>query len=146
MTAKQTTIKRARLKDIESVFVFVTALENENFDKVTFKNIYRKNIKNKDNTYLLAWHKEPVGYLSCHIQTLLHHCGQVAEIQEMYVPVEKRGQGIGKALLDQLKSILKKRKVKRIEVTSQVTRRQAHRFYLGEDFRMTSKKFVCENY
>jgi len=146
MTSTQTRVKPARLQDIESVFAFITDLEKENFDKTKFKRLYTKNINDKNNIYLLAWHREPVGYLSCHIQTLLHHCGPVAEIQEMYVPVEKRGQGIGKALLDQLKSILKKRKVKRIEVTSQVNRRQAHRFYLGENFRITSKKFVCENY
>ena len=146
ITAKQAKIKRARLQDIESVYAFIIVLEQEDFDKTAFKRIYRKNIRNKDNIYLLAWHNEPVGYLSCHIQTLLHHCGPVAEIQEMYVPVEKRGQGIGKALLDQLKSILKKRNVRRIEVTSNVNRRQAHKFYLGENFRITSKKFVCEDY
>jgi len=131
---------------MEYVFAFITALEKEEFDKDDFLKIYKRNIRNKDNIYLLAWHKKPVGYLSCHIQNLLHHCAQVAEIQEMFVPVDKRGQGIGKALLDQLKSMLMKRNVKRLEVTSQVTRRQAHRFYLGENFRITSKKFVCNDY
>lgn len=63
----------------------------------------------------------------------------------MYVPVEKRGRSIGKALLDQLKRMLKNRNVKRIEVTSHVNRWQAHKFYLGENFRITSKKFVCED-
>lgn len=131
---------------MEDVFAFITALEKEEFDKGDFLKIYKRNISNKDNIYLLAWHQKPVGYISCHIQNLLHHCAQVAEIQEMFVPVDKRGQGIGKALLDQLKSMLRKRNVKRLEVTSQVTRRQAHRFYLGENFRITSKKFVCDDY
>lgn len=131
---------------MEYVFAFITALEKEDFDKDDFLKIYKRNISNKDNIYLLAWHKKPVGYLSCHIQNLLHHCAEVAEIQEMYVLIDKRGQGIGRALLDQLKSMLRKRNVKRLEVTSQVTRRQAHQFYLAENFRMTSKKFVCDDY
>ncbi len=142
----QTKIKRATLQDMEYVFAFITALEKEDFDKGDFLKIYKRNIRDKDNIYLLAWHQKPVGYLSCHIQNLLHHCGQVAEIQEMYVPIDKRGQGIGKAVLNELKGLLKKRNVNRLEVTSQVTRRQAHRFYLGENFRITSKKFVCDDY
>ncbi len=139
-------IKRARLQDFDTVFTFISALEKETFDKIFFKTLYVKNIQNKENIYLIAWQKVPVGYLSCHIQSLLHHCGNVAEIQEMYVVPEARGQGIGKQLLNQLKDILKKRKVHRIEVTSQVHRTQAHRFYQGENFRLTSKKFVCDNY
>ncbi len=139
-------IKRARLQDFDTVFTFISALEKENFDKRAAKTVYVKNIQNKDNVYLIAWHKVPVGFLSCHIQSLLHHGGNVAEIQEMYVVPEARGQGIGKQLLDQLKDTLKKRKVRYIEVTSQVHRTQAHRFYQGENFRLTSKKFVCDDF
>jgi len=143
---KITNIKRARLQDVDAVFAFITDLEKENFNKRAFKSIYTRNLKNKDNVYLIAWHNVPVGYLSCHVQGLLHHGSDVAEIQEMYVVPEKRGQGIGKQLVDQLKSILKKRKVKRIEVTSQFYRKQAHQFYEGENFKLTSKKFVCVDF
>ena len=96
--------------------------------------------------YLIAWAKKPVAYLSCHMQALLHHGGEVAEIQEMYVVPEQRGHGIGKQLVDKLKGILRRRKVKRIEVTSQVYRRKAHKFYEGENFKLTSRKFVCVDF
>lgn len=141
--ANHITIRRARLQDLDTVFAFITALEKEAFGKRNFNLLYRKNIRNKDNVYLIAWRNEPVGYLSCHIQGLLHHGANVAEIQEMYVVPQQRGQGIGKQLVDQLKSILQKRNVKRIEVTSQLYRKKAHKFYEGENFKLTSKKFVC---
>lgn len=95
----QTKIKRARLQDIDSVLAFITALEEEDYDQKAFRRIYRKNLKNKNNIYLIAWQTNPVGYLSCHIQTLLHHCGEVAEIQEMYVPPEKGGRVLEKNFL-----------------------------------------------
>lgn len=145
-TSQPTKIKRARLKDVDAVFAFILALERETLDRKTFNKIYIQNLENRNNIYLIAWDQEAVGYLSCHTQGLLHHGCYVAEIQEMYVVPEKRGQGIGKQLLGELKIILKKRKVHRIEVTSQVHRTQAHRFYQGESFRLTSKKFVCVDY
>jgi (aminoalkyl)phosphonate N-acetyltransferase len=146
LTTQSSNIKRAGIQDFNTVFTFISALEKETFDKRVLRTLYVKNIQNKENVYLIAWQKVPVGYVSCHIQGLLHHGCYVAEIQEMYVVPEKRGQGIGKQLLDELKIILKKRKVRRIEVTSQVHRTQAHRFYQGENFRLTSKKFVCVDY
>jgi (aminoalkyl)phosphonate N-acetyltransferase len=146
VTTQSSNIKRARLQDFNTVFTFISALEKETFDKRVLRTLYVKNIQNKENVYLIAWQNVPVGYVSCHIQSLLHHGGNVAEIQEMYVIPEARRQGIGKQLLEQLKIILRKRKVHRIEVTSQVHRTQAHRFYQGESFRLTSKKFVCVDY
>jgi PhnO protein len=139
-------IRNARLQDIDIVFDFICDLENEIFDKRLFKKIYIDNLKNKDNIYFIAWDKKPIGYLSCHVQGLLHHCGQIAEIQEMFVVQDKRGLGIGKQLLDKLKATAKKRKIQQIEVTSGLKRRRSHKFYSTENFILTSNKFVCSKY
>lgn len=135
-------VKDARPEDLDIVSDFICDLENDIFDKGVFKKIYFDNLKNKNNIYFIAWDKKPVGYLSCHVQGLLHHGGQIAEIQEMYVVKDKRGLGIGKQLLDKLKVIAKKRKIKQIEVTSGIKRKRAHNFYRTETFRLTSYKFV----
>ncbi len=139
-------IRNAKPQDIDIVFDFICELENEIFDKRLFKKIYVDNLKNKNNIYIIAWDKKPIGYLSCHVQGLLHHCGQIAEIQEMFVVHDKRGLGIGKRLLDKLKATAKKRKIQQIEVTSGLKRKRAHKFYLTENFILTSNKFVCSKY
>lgn len=146
MENKGISIKRAKLTDVDKVFDFIVELENEIFDKNRFKRIYRNNLSIKSNIYLLAWDREPVGYLSCHVQSLLHHCGSIAEIQEMYVVPEKRGQGIGKLLLDKLKEIAGRKNILQIELTSNIRRRRAHKFYYREHFILTSKKFVCKDF
>ena len=139
-------IRNARPQDVDIVFDFISDLENAIFDKRVFKRIYTDNLKNKSNIYFIAWDKEPIGFLSCHVQGLLHHCGQIAEIQEMFVVQGKRGLGIGKQLLDNLKATTQKRKIQQIEVTSGRNRKRAHDFYLKENFILTSNKFVCTKY
>jgi PhnO protein len=42
------------------------------------------------------------GFISCHTQYLLHHCGIVAEIQELFVGKPSRKMVIGKALVNSL--------------------------------------------
>lgn len=137
-------IRKAQSKDVDAVYAFINDLENTVFDKKRFMQIYKTNLKNKDNIYLVAVDQAAIGYLSCHVQMLLHHCGPIAEIQELYVVATERSKGIGKILVEELKLILKKRGVPQIEVTSRLSRIQAHKFYEKEGFQWTHKKLICK--
>lgn len=130
------------MKDVDAVYAFVNDLESTVFDKQRFLEIYAMNLKNNDNIYLVAVDEEPVGYISCHVQLLLHHGGPIAEIQELYVAESERGKGIGRLLVDALKTEIKKRGIPQIEVTSRLHRTRAHQFYEKENFEWTHKKFI----
>jgi len=98
---------------------------------------------NQKNIYLVAIENEIViGYVSCHIQKLLHHGGEVGEIQEMFVIPEKRSLGVGKILIGKLKEIAINRKILQLEVTSNQKRLKAHSFYETQEFTATHKKFI----
>jgi PhnO protein len=135
-------IRRAQVKDINAVYAFINDLENIVFDKKRFTQIYKTNLKNKDNIYLVAVDQGPIGYISCHVQLLLHHGGPIAEIQELYVTPSGRSKGIGKILVDALKTEIKKRNIPQVEVTSGLKRTLAHKFYEKENFEWTHKKFI----
>lgn len=101
-------IRLVTASDFETVYHFINALEHTTFDKNTQQDIFLKNLSNSEHVFLLAEvNQTPVGYLSCMVQLLLHHGGPVGEIQEMYVEPDYRSQGVGKALIDRLKSIAK---------------------------------------
>jgi PhnO protein len=140
------TIRKARVQDFDAVYQFLCELQSQKFDKRKLRKLYTINLKNKMNVYLVAWDTGAVGYLSCHVQPLLHHASLIAEIQEMFVPSEKRNEGIGKMLLDELKRILAKKRIPQIEVTSRMIRTEAHRFYEKEGFSFTHKKFTYKIY
>ena len=84
---------------------------------------------------------KPVGYISCHGQILLHHCGLVYEIQEMYVLPEYRSKGVGKILLNALLERLSNENYVLLEVASNMKRVDAHRFYEANGFLKTTYKF-----
>jgi PhnO protein len=138
-------IRNAEPIDFEFVHDFVTELSHGGvpMDEMAQRQIFIGNISNPDNIYLLASVGSiTVGFLSCHIQNLLHHGGPVGEIQEMFVAESARSLGVGKKLTDRLKEIAQERNVLQLEVTSGFKRESAHRFYEREAFEHTHKKFV----
>ena len=138
-------IRKATSRDCDVVLTFINELENSNFNRKTFEKLYLKNIVSGDNIYLIACeYKEAVGFLSCHIQNVLHHNSRVAEIQEMFVLPDFRNKGIGKNLLRELQARLRKLKVRQLEVASNRRRLRTHQFYLTTNFKWTSKKFVLK--
>jgi len=136
-------IREAKLSDCPFIYGFVCSLENTEFDFALFQSIFIENLENRHNIYLVALaNKEPVGFLSCHSQLLLHHSGRIGEIQELYVDNSFRNKRIGQTLLYQLEIIAIQRGIAGIEVTSNKNRLQAHRFYKRERFNDTHFKFT----
>lgn len=136
-------IRRVIETDFEVVYHFINALEECEFDKESQHAIFIENLSNPKHIFLLAEiDQTPVGFLSCHVQNLIHHGGLVGEIQEMFVDEKYRSQQIGTQLLNKLKTIAKQNKLLQIEVTSSFKREKAHAFYEREGFPHTHKKFV----
>jgi PhnO protein len=137
-------VRPATLADFGIVHDFVNALEKTVFEKETLYSIFQKNIASDLNIYLVAFKddQEPVGYISCHGQYLLHHAGLVGEIQELFVQPDKRGEGVGRLLVDAVKQRARQKGMMQLEVTANIKRATAHRFYEQQGFDQTHKKFV----
>lgn len=139
----QMQIRNATLADTSAVYRFVCELEDKIFDKEMFERYYTENIGNKGYFYLVATANDiPVGYLSCHGQLLLHHMNYVYEIQELFVDGAHRGKGIGKQLITHLERLLADKEYDLLEVASNLTRAEAHGFYLSAGFGKTHYKFT----
>jgi (aminoalkyl)phosphonate N-acetyltransferase len=139
-----TLIRPALPADLPAVYDFICQLEEQIFDNEVFERIYLQNIQHPDRHYLVACNAQnkPIGYASMHAQDLLHHCGKVAEIQEMFVIAECRNEGIGKLLVEALVAIAQDKGYVLVEVTSNKKRDDTHRFYLKNNFLDTHIKFV----
>jgi len=136
-------IKPASSEDLENIFRFICELENESFDYNSFRLIYDKNIRNLENYYFVAFDIDKiVGFISYHTQELLHHCGRVGEIQELFVDKDYRNNGIGKFLINEIEKISRINNIKSIEVTSNVKRIENVDFYQKMGFVKTHNKFT----
>jgi len=137
-------IRAAKEIDAPYIYNFICLLEETRFEYPVFESIYKLNIINKDYHYLVAVSGAGtiIGFISCHTQNLLHHCGKVAEIQELFVDDRYRNLGVGGHLVRSLNEILLNTSCTSFEVTAQNKRIQTHAFYEWLGFACTHKKFV----
>lgn len=129
--------------DFEYIYEFINILEGTIFEKESQRLIFIENISNVNNVFLIALlNNKAIGFLSCHVQNLMHHGGLVGEIEEMFVHKDYRNLKVGHQLIDRLKQKARKKQILQLEVTSNNKRVLAHQFYENEGFRQTHYKFV----
>lgn len=136
-------IRAAGQNDLQTVYEFLCDLENLTLDRGQFEQVFRQNLTNPLIHYLIAeWSNQVVGFVSCHVQFILHHTGKVGEIQELYVLPTHRNQRIGQALVAALDAMARQEGIVNLEVTTNQKRTDTVRFYEREHFSRTHFKLV----
>lgn len=142
-------IRPATASDASVICQFIGDLEETVLDTARFQDVFARNMTNPMIHYLVAEVNDVVvGFLSCHVQLLLHHTGPVGEIQELFVRADQRGKQIGRQLLDYLTALAHRHGFVNLEVTTKQKRTDTVRFYERELFRCTHYKLVkpiCPN-
>ncbi|SOD97875.1 GNAT family N-acetyltransferase [Spirosoma fluviale] len=137
------TIRPATQIDESTIYNFLCILEEATLDRASFTAIFQQNTANPLVHYLVAELQEKVvGFVSCHVQYLLHHTGKVGEIQELFVRPEFRNQRIGKQLITALIDLAINENFVNLEVTTNQKRADTIRFYERETFIRTHVKLV----
>lgn len=136
-------IRSATEQDASVLHEFICLLEESALDADAFNTIFRRNLLNPDVHYLVAERVDTIlGFISCHVQYLLHHVGKVGEIQELFVRPEVRSQGIGQKLIVALNKLAQQENFVNLEVTTNKKRFDTLRFYERELFSRTHVKLV----
>lgn len=123
-------IRKATMMDKDEIYAMICDLEEETMDREAFDQALWENINNPFVLYLVALKQgEVVGFASLHVQKLLHHLGNVGEIQELVVMRDHRKQGIGQALYQALKQKAIDFNCLQLEVSTHERRNDALQFY-----------------
>lgn len=139
------TIRKIQIQDLDFVCKSICELENEVFDFETFKKIFEENISNPNHLYLIAESEnENLGFITFHVQNLLHHCGLVGEIQEFFIAKNHRGKGVGRKLVDEIIEYSEQNNLKSIEVTTNKKRVENVAIYENLGFTLTHNKFTIK--
>lgn len=137
------TIRPATFSDCETIHQFLCDLEEEILDPIRFRAIFRHNLQEPRFRYfVIEADTGLVGYVSCHVQHLLHHVGLVGEIQELYIAPAYRNQRLGRQLIAYLEALATKEGWINLEVTTNQKRTDTQRFYEQLGFQATHMKFV----
>lgn len=138
-------IRKATLVDKEGIYRLMIELEEEELDKKAFSEIYKSNIANPQVVYLVYEEEERLlGFISIHIQKLLHHVATIAEVQELIVNESLRGKGIGRRLFDEAKNVAKANGCLQLEVCCNQKRKASHLFYEAQGMKNSHYKFCSE--
>lgn len=141
-------LRRAAESDLDIVYALVCELErggDENMNLSAFAPVYLRNAGDENVVYLVAEDEgKTVGFGSMHVQSLLHHCGFVAEVQELVVAEGCRGRGVGMLLLNELEAEARRRGCRQIELCCNMKRMESNEFYgrrgfLKSHFKHTKK-------
>jgi GNAT superfamily N-acetyltransferase len=139
VTLEDLTVRSAVLADAEIVFVMLGLFATSySPDHSVFTANYPRIIENVGSDLLVAEVDGiVVGYVLAADSLTLFANGIVTELLELYVVVEHRGQGIGRALVENAVSNAKARGS--VEVT--VPTRRAGDFYIALGFESTAEFF-----
>ena len=135
-------IRQATIDDKEMIYNLLVQLEKIEFDKRMYSDIYEANLLNPAVFYLVYEEESSViGFISIHIQKLLHHSSNIAEIQELIVDERMRGKGIGKQLFEQARFIAIENECMQLEVCCNQKRKGSHQFYESQGMTNNHYKF-----
>lgn len=122
----------ASVDDCERVWDLICQLEKSKLPFEPFSEMFAKQVKSTHYCCLVAREEteSPVcALLNLRFENQLHHAARVAEILELIVDEPYRGRGIGAALVEEGVRVAKEMGCVQLEVTSNRTRSEAHRFY-----------------
>ena len=80
--------------------------------------------------------------MSFHVLDLLYGSGRLGRITAIVVTETMRGKGIGKLLVEKAEALAQEAKCNVIELTTNVKRVEAHKFYESLGFEATHKRFT----
>lgn len=141
-------IRKAAAEDAAVIYRLICELEeggDETIEREPFLRVYQHNFNNRDICYLVAEKDgEVVGFVSLHVQRLLHHCGPVAEVQELIVSSAHQGKGLGVKLLDEMHAEARRRGCLQIELCCNRKREASNAFYGRRGFRKSHFKHTMK--
>lgn len=123
-------IREANIKDIKDIQRLITILEEKEYDTDEFYKIFYKHLQSDTYFYYVYEENNKVSaVISLLVKETLHHCQKTGEILELCVDPRLRGQKIGAQLLNYVENIAFENHFQELELSSNIKRKDAHRFY-----------------
>ncbi|WP_130802974.1 GNAT family N-acetyltransferase [Acinetobacter ihumii] len=134
-------VRKAHLKDAPVIKSLLAQLGYDQ-DVASIEKKISEFDQNHDQYILVAEYQQQIaGFLSLSMIPQLALQGDFARIAYLCVDEKLRGQKVGQTLLAYAEDIAKERGCDRLELHSSDHRKQAHQFYLAQDYEDSPKYF-----
>lgn len=136
-------LRGATPEDTHAVYALICELKQAEFNRQAFSAGFAANLQDRNLRYQLALlDGEVVGMIGLHLQFHLHHANWIGEIQELVVMPQARGLKIGSQLLAWAEDEARRAGAEMTELSTNVKRLDAHRFYLREGYEQSHFRFT----
>ncbi|EGD9980841.1 aminoalkylphosphonate N-acetyltransferase [Escherichia coli] len=136
-------LRPATQYDTDAVYALICELKQAEFDHQAFRVGFNANLRDPNMRYHLALlDGEVVGMIGLHLQFHLHHVNWIGEIQELVVMPQARGLNVGSKLLAWAEEEARQAGAEMTELSTNVKRHDAHRFYLREGYEQSHFRFT----
>jgi GNAT superfamily N-acetyltransferase len=102
----------------------------------------RMRAKGDAEAFVATAARDVVGLATVHSRDVLHHDAPVVQLTALVVPPERRGLGVGRALVDAALAWAAARGADRLVVTTALHRADAPKFYERLGFEHTGRRYV----
>ena len=122
-------IREANINDYKDIRRLISILEEREYDEERMLEVFTRQLKDEYQYCYVYETDHIVGMITLLVKETLHHCDITGEIIELCVDPECRNQKIGQQLLEYIENKAKELKLSELELSSNVKRKDAHRFY-----------------
>jgi PhnO protein len=138
-------VRPTNASDLNSVYELLNQLKGSLHNREVFEQTFTQNLVDPLIHYFVAiYNQKPIGFISLHVQQILHHSKRTGEIQELIIDEKYRGKGIGKMLMEKVELLAKELKLEEVELTTRIHRIDAQAFYKKLGYSNTHLKMVKE--
>jgi GNAT superfamily N-acetyltransferase len=85
---------------------------------------------------------QPIGFIALHWYHAFHHSRLIGRIVAFCVDEKHRSSGLGSQLLKYAEDLFKNKNCVKIELTSNLRRKESHEYYFRKGYQQTSMHFV----
>ena len=134
----------ATIDDADSLLILIHQLEHF-ISAETLLNNLKNNLAKEDYCLFVAKENDKViGFAELHFTHFIHEKNMRVRLTSFCVDENYRNKKVGAAFLCFIEKFCKTNNIFRIELTSNVRRMGAHRFYEKNGYTFTSKRFYKE--
>lgn len=132
-------IRQAQISDIKQLIPLIKELGYDLSPDELKQTIELQNKNSYEVNYIAEKEKNIIGLISCSVLRMFHHNYNTGRIVSLVVSSCERNQNIGEKLIQIAELYFKSLNCKKIEITTNNKREDAHRFYFNQNLEDTHK-------
>jgi len=136
-----TTVRLARDDDASHIAALLTQLGYPVHAQEIPARLARMREGERASVWVALVQEKVVGLVTAHVLSVINRKRDVAQLTTLVVDSRVHGQGVGRALVQEVEAFARRAGCERLSVTTHLDRASAHAFYERTGFDLTGRRY-----